>query len=40
MSQRFMLLPMNTALKDDDIHYICDAIGAFYAGAAKRAVTG
>lgn len=35
MSQRFMLLPMNTALQDDDIHYICDAIDAFYAGAMK-----
>jgi dTDP-4-amino-4,6-dideoxygalactose transaminase len=31
MSQRFMLLPMNTALADDDVHYICDCIEEFYA---------
>jgi dTDP-4-amino-4,6-dideoxygalactose transaminase len=31
MVQRFMLLPMNTALRDDDVHYICDSIEAFYA---------
>jgi dTDP-4-amino-4,6-dideoxygalactose transaminase len=32
MTQRFMMLPMNTALKTDDIHYICDCIEGFYAG--------
>jgi dTDP-4-amino-4,6-dideoxygalactose transaminase len=30
MCSRFMLLPMNTALSDDDIHYICDRICEFY----------
>lgn len=30
MSQRFMLLPMNTALSDADVHHICDSIRAFY----------
>lgn len=30
MTQRFMLLPMNTALSDADVHYICDSIRAFY----------
>lgn len=30
MTQRFMLLPMNTSLSDDDIGYICDCINAFY----------
>jgi dTDP-4-amino-4,6-dideoxygalactose transaminase len=30
MTARFMLLPMNTSLSDDDIHYICDLIAAFY----------
>jgi dTDP-4-amino-4,6-dideoxygalactose transaminase len=30
MTQRFMLLPMNTALKDDDVGYICEAIRSFY----------
>jgi dTDP-4-amino-4,6-dideoxygalactose transaminase len=30
MVERFMLLPMNTALKDDDVHYICDSIEEFY----------
>lgn len=30
MVDRFMLLPMNTSLSDDDIHYICDQIVAFY----------
>jgi dTDP-4-amino-4,6-dideoxygalactose transaminase len=31
MSSRFMLLPMNTAIDDDDVHYICDCIEEFYA---------
>lgn len=31
MVERFMLLPMNTSLNDDDIHYICDRIADFYA---------
>jgi dTDP-4-amino-4,6-dideoxygalactose transaminase len=31
MVERFMLLPMNTALTDDDVSYICDCIGDFYA---------
>jgi dTDP-4-amino-4,6-dideoxygalactose transaminase len=30
MTKRFMLLPMNTALKDDDVSYICESIRAFY----------
>lgn len=30
MTRRFMLLPMNTSLSDDDVHYICDCIHAFY----------
>jgi dTDP-4-amino-4,6-dideoxygalactose transaminase len=30
LTRRFMLLPMNTSLEDDDIHYICDQISAFY----------
>jgi dTDP-4-amino-4,6-dideoxygalactose transaminase len=30
MTDRFMLLPMNTTLSDDDIEYICDSIEAFY----------
>ena len=30
MTSRFMLLPMHTALADDDVHYICDVIGKFY----------
>jgi dTDP-4-amino-4,6-dideoxygalactose transaminase len=29
---RSLLLPMNTALSDDDVHYICDQIHAFYHG--------
>jgi dTDP-4-amino-4,6-dideoxygalactose transaminase len=32
MTQRFMLLPMNTAIADDDVHYICDCIEQFYRG--------
>jgi dTDP-4-amino-4,6-dideoxygalactose transaminase len=27
---RCFMLPMNTTLSDDDVHYICDAIRAFY----------
>jgi dTDP-4-amino-4,6-dideoxygalactose transaminase len=30
MCDRFMLLPMNTALTDDDVHYVCDCIREFY----------
>jgi len=30
MVERFMLLPMNTALSDDDVHYICDCVVDFY----------
>jgi dTDP-4-amino-4,6-dideoxygalactose transaminase len=40
MSQRFMLLPMNTALADDDVQYICDSIEEFYAGASRVAAVG
>ena len=40
MSQRFMMLPMNTALSDDDVHYICDCIDEFYGGAARAAAFG
>jgi len=32
MVERFMLLPMNTSLSDDDVHYICDCIEEFYKG--------
>ncbi len=31
MTGRFMLLPMNIALRDEDVHYICDSIEEFYA---------
>lgn len=30
MTQRFVLLPMNTSLSEDDVNYICDCIAAFY----------
>jgi len=30
MVERFMLLPMNTSLSDDDVQYICDCIVDFY----------
>jgi dTDP-4-amino-4,6-dideoxygalactose transaminase len=30
MTARFLLLPMNTSLADDDVHYICDIIESFY----------
>jgi dTDP-4-amino-4,6-dideoxygalactose transaminase len=32
MTKRFLLLPMNTALTDNDVSYICDCIEGFYAG--------
>ena len=32
MTERFMMLPMNTALADDDVRYICDCIEEFYGG--------
>lgn len=30
MTRRFMLLPLNTSLADDDVAYVCDQIVAFY----------
>jgi len=31
MTNRFLMLPMHTALSDDDVIYICDCIRKFYA---------
>ena len=31
--ERMLLLPMNTALTDDDVAYVCDAIAEFYVGS-------
>ncbi|AMN46434.1 cell wall biogenesis protein [Steroidobacter denitrificans] len=39
MSQRFMLLPMNTALSNDDVHYICDCIDGFYVANSQAAAS-
>lgn len=33
MTSRFIMLPMNTSLSDDDANYICDVIEKFYAKA-------
>jgi dTDP-4-amino-4,6-dideoxygalactose transaminase len=30
MTARYMMLPMNTSLTDDDVHYVCDRIVEFY----------
>ncbi|MEO0423440.1 MAG: DegT/DnrJ/EryC1/StrS family aminotransferase [Pseudomonadota bacterium] len=30
MAKRFLMLPMNTALADEDVHYVCDQIERFY----------
>lgn len=30
MTGRFMMLPLHTALDDNDVHYVCDCIGEFY----------
>ena len=35
MSERFMLLPMNTALEDEDIEYISECIRGFYRSRRK-----
>jgi dTDP-4-amino-4,6-dideoxygalactose transaminase len=32
MTKRFMLLPMNTSLSDEDVDYICQCIRIFYQG--------
>jgi dTDP-4-amino-4,6-dideoxygalactose transaminase len=29
---RMLMLPMNTSLTDDDVHYVCDSIRTFYRG--------
>lgn len=31
MTSRFLMLPMHTALKDEEVKYICDCVVAFYA---------
>jgi dTDP-4-amino-4,6-dideoxygalactose transaminase len=31
MTSRFIMLPMNTSLSDDDANYICDVIEQFHA---------
>jgi dTDP-4-amino-4,6-dideoxygalactose transaminase len=38
MTRCFMLLPMNTALADEDVDYICDCIREFYQGRSAIAV--
>lgn len=40
MSQRFMLLPLNTALSDDDVNYVCDSILGFYNRSASKVAHG
>lgn len=30
MTKRFMLLPLHTALTDDDVEYVCDCISSFF----------
>lgn len=30
MTQKFMMLPLNLAVSDDDVNYVCDKIEAFY----------
>lgn len=32
---RLLMLPMNTTLSDDDVHFICDCISEFYAQANR-----
>jgi dTDP-4-amino-4,6-dideoxygalactose transaminase len=39
MTERFMLLPMNTALADDDVHYICDCVEGFYSQHVRRSAS-
>lgn len=36
MTERFMLLPMNTTLSDEDVHYVCDSIEEFYSSASTN----
>ena len=36
VTQRFLMLPMNTSLTDDDVHYISDQVAGFYQSQAKR----
>jgi len=36
VTQRFLMLPMNTSLADDDVHYISDHVEEFYHSKAKR----
>jgi dTDP-4-amino-4,6-dideoxygalactose transaminase len=38
--ERLLLLPMNTALSDDDIEYVCDSIEEFYCGAGFQPAAG
>lgn len=34
MTSRFLMLPMHTALSNDDVHYICQAVRRFYGRTA------
>jgi dTDP-4-amino-4,6-dideoxygalactose transaminase len=37
MFQRALMLPLNTALSDDDVNYVCDCVSNFYAMTATKA---
>jgi dTDP-4-amino-4,6-dideoxygalactose transaminase len=30
--ERMLMIPMNMSLSDEDVHYVCDSITAFYSG--------
>jgi dTDP-4-amino-4,6-dideoxygalactose transaminase len=36
MFTRLLMLPLNTALSDDDVHYVCDCVQEFYNTAVVR----
>jgi dTDP-4-amino-4,6-dideoxygalactose transaminase len=38
MTRRFFMLPMNTSLSDDDVHYVCDVIEKFYKNYAEGVI--
>jgi dTDP-4-amino-4,6-dideoxygalactose transaminase len=35
VAERYLLLPLHTALSDDDVHYVCDKIELFYRRALR-----
>jgi dTDP-4-amino-4,6-dideoxygalactose transaminase len=36
MTKKFLMLPMNTSLSDEDVEFVCECIAEFYQGTVER----